>query len=161
MSLVIVSTDSLPSPNQYVARPQAVSLQVAASIALTTPTTATIVTGSGGWSAALQQPAQTAGGPVVDATAGTVTITRAGNYMVRYGLSEITVVNGQVITTEVYKGSTASGGKCKATQLTAAPCVVNGQAFLTLALGDVLSIKVIASTGNFTCAQGFFIVEEM
>lgn len=166
MALVIVTDDSVAAPDGYSSRPHYSSMQVVNAIALTTPSSATIITDADGWSVAAadgggQQPSQATGGPVVSATAGTFTCTRAGNYVVRYGFSEITVVNGQVLTTEVFVGSSGFGGRCIATQLTAAPCVLGGEAFVTLALGDVVTVKVIASAGDFTTGEGFIIVQEL
>lgn len=166
MALVICTDDSVAAPDGYASRPHYSSMQMVAAVALTTPTSATIVTDADCWSVAAadgggQQPAQTAGGPVVSATAGTFTATRAGNYRVAYNFSKITVVNGQVLTTEVFVGSSGFGGRCILTQLTAAPATLAGETFVTLAVGDVVTVKVIADTGNFTAAEGFIVVQEL
>jgi len=165
MALIVCADDDLPSPDGYVSLPHVASLQVAASLAVATPAAATVVTDADGWSAGLQQPAAADGGPVVSATGGSVTITRAGNYKVRYGLSQITAVNNQVLTLQIFGGAagdTAKGGICKITQPAAGLAVPNmtGEAFFACALGDVVRLKVIADAGNFTCASGFLVVEE-
>lgn len=165
MALIVVDADDVASPDGYVSLPHVASLQVAASLAVTTPTTAQPLTDADGWAAGLQQPAQASGGPVVSETAGSVTITRAGNYKVRYGVSQITGVNSQVITLQIFGGSagdTAKGGICKVSQPGTATAIPNlcGEAFFACALGDVVRLKVIADTGNFTCASGFLVVEE-
>lgn len=166
MAQVIMSADSKAEPDGMLSRPHFVSMQVVNAIAVTAPSAAAIVTDADGWGVAAadgggQQPASSAGGPAVSTTAGTITATRAGNYRAAYGFSEITVVNGQVLTTEVYVGSSGFGGRCIATQLTAAPCVLGGETFLTLAIGDVVSVKVTASTGDFTTGEGFLILQEL
>lgn len=165
MALIVRDADDLPSPDGYVSLPHVASLQVANSLAVTTPTTATALTDADGWAAGLQQPAQASGGPVVSATGGSVTVTRAGNYKVRYGISQVTAVNSQVVTLQIFGGAagdTAKGGICKCTQLGTADTILNmcGEAFFAAALGDVIRLKVIADTGNFTCASGFLVVEE-
>lgn len=165
MALIVRDADDLASPDGYVSLPHVASLQVANSLAVTTPTSATVVTDADGWSAGLQQPASTAGGPSVSATNGAVTITRAGNYKVRYGLSQITAVNNQVLTLQIFGGAagdTAKGGICKVSQPGTATGIPNmcGEAFFACSVGDIVRLKVIADTGNFTCASGFLVVEE-
>lgn len=165
MALIVVDSDDVASPDGYVSLPHIASLQVANSLVVTAPAAASPVTDADGWSAGLQQPLSAAGGPVVSATNGSVTITRAGNYKVRYGLSQITAVNNQVLTLQIFGGAagdTAKGGICKITQPATGVAVPNltGEAFFACALGDVLRLKVIASTGDFTCASGFLVVEE-
>ena len=157
----VVGSDNKPVPDGHKSRAVLAVLKQVAAIALTTPSSATIVTDADGWEAGPTQVAVADGGLTVSATAGTFKVGKAGIYKVKYGQSEITVVNGQVLTAEVYKNSTASGGICKATQLTAAPCVLAGEAFIDCAVGDVLSLKIIASSGNYTSAQGFINVEEV
>jgi hypothetical protein len=157
----VVGSDNKPVPAAFKALACMASLQQAASIALTTPTAATTITDADGWAAGQRQVAVADGGITVSATAGTFTIGKAGLYRVKYTQSEITVVNGQVLTAEVYVGSTASKGICKTTQLTAAPCVLAGEVLLSLAAGDIVTLKIIASTGNYTSAQGAIIVEEV
>lgn len=157
----VVGADSKPVPDGHKTLACLASLNQTASIALTTPTAATIITDADGWTAGVRQVAVADGGITVSATAGTFTIGKAGVYRVKYTQSEITVVNGQVLTAEVYVGSTASKGISKATQLTAAPCVLAGEVLLSLAVGDIVSVKIIASTGNYTSAQGVIIVEEV
>lgn len=164
MSHQVVGSDGSPVPEGWLGRPHCAELQQAAAIALTTPTTATIITDADGWAAGDQQPAAADGGPVVDEVAGTITLTRTTTYRARYGQSDITVVNGQVLTAQLFGGSagtTALGGKCVQTQLTAAPCSLNGEALFEGAIGDVISVKVIADTGNYTSAAGFLIVQEV
>jgi pyruvate dehydrogenase E1 component alpha subunit len=58
-------------------------------------------------------------------------------------------------------GTTALGGISKSTQLTAAPLVMAGKCFAACAVGDIITIKVIASTGNYTSAAGFLLVKEI
>jgi hypothetical protein len=157
----VVGSDNKPVPAAFKALACMASLQQTASIALTTPTAATIITDADGWTAGERQVAVSDGGITVSATAGTFTIGKTGLYRVKYTQSEITVVNGQVLTAEVYVGTTASKGICKTTQLTAAPCVLAGEVLLSLTAGNVVSVKIIASTGNYTSAQGAIIVEEV
>lgn len=157
----VVGSDNKPVPDGHKARPCLASLRQTASLSLTTPSTATTLTDSDAWTAGVRQVDVADGGITVSASAGTFTIGKAGIYSVRYGQSDITVVNGQVLTTEVYVGSTASKGICKATQLTAAPCVLGSEVILSLSAGDVVTVKVIASTGNYTSGAGFIIVEEI
>lgn len=163
----VLGDDSIPVPQGFIVSPALASLQVAASIALTTPSTATIVTSASGWGTV----ALDTGGPnssnfVVDAVAGTVTVPRAMTVKVSYQLSNITAVNSQVITTQIFGGAasaTARGGICVNTQPATAVGTVTQQGYAVFAAnpGDVITIKVTASTGNFTCAAGCFIVEEM
>lgn len=163
----VLGDDNIPVPQGFIVSPALASLQVAASIALTTPSTATIVTDADGWGTV----ALDTGGPnssnfVVDTTAGTVTVPRAMTVRVSYQLSSITGVNNQVITTQIFGGAsaaTAKGGICINTQpATAVGTVIQqGTALFTCVAGDVIAIKVIASTGNFTCAAGCFTVEEI
>lgn len=157
----VVGSDNKPVPDGHKARPCLASLTQTASLALTTPSTATTLTDADAWTAGVRQVDVADGGITVSATGGTFTIGKSGLYKVRYGQSDITVVNGQVLTAEVYVGSTASKGICKATQLTAAPCVLNGEVVLDLDAGDIVTVKIIASTGNYTSAAGFIIVEEV
>lgn len=157
----VVGADNKPVPDGHKARPVAAVLKQVAAIALTTPTAATTITDADGWEAGPTQVAVADGGLTVSATAGTFTCGKAGLYRASYGQSDITVVNGQVLTAEVYVGSTASGGICKATQLTGAPCVLAGEALLDLDVGDIVTLKIIASTGNYTSAKGFINLVEV
>ena len=157
----VVGLDNKPVPDGHSSRPVLAALKQVAAIALTTPSTATTITDADGWEAGPTQVAVADGGLSVSVADGTFKAGKAGLYRVSYGQSEITVVNGQALTSQVYVGSTASGGICKATQLTAAPCVLAGEAYVTLAVGDVVTLKIIASTGNYTSAQGFINVEEV
>jgi len=156
----VTGTDGKDVPQGFLSRPAFAQIRLTGSVALTTPTAATILAGAN-LAAGLADPAASAGGFVVAATTGTITAPRALKARVRYSLSDITVVNGQVITAEVYVGSTASGGKCIQTQLTAAPCQVAGEVILSLAAGDVVTLKIIGSTGNFTATTGNIIIEEV
>jgi len=161
---IVTGDDNIAVPQALRVSQAIASLQVAASIALTTPSTATIVTGASGWSSALSSGAPDAF--VVSATAGTVTVPRAMTVKVRYQLSNITAVNSQVITTQIFGGAssgTARGGICVNTQpATAVGTVIQqGEAVFSAAAGDVISVKVTASTGNFTTAAGYLIVEEV
>lgn len=156
----VTGADGTQVPQGFVTRPAFAQIRLTGSVALTTPTAATILAGAN-MAAGLADPAASAGGFVVAATSGTITVPRALKARVRYSLSDITVVNGQVITAEVYVGSTASGGKCIQTQLTAAPCQVAGEVILSLAAGDVVTLKIIGSTGNFTATTGNIIIEEV
>lgn len=158
---LVHGSDGGVSPDGHKTRPCFAVLRQTASLALTTPTTATILADADSWTAGAADPLPKDNGITVSATAGTFTIGKAGNYKVKYNQSGITVVNGQVLTAEVYKGSTASGGKCVQTQLTAAPCGLHGEIILSCAVGDVLSVKIIASTGNYTSSAGQIIVEEV
>lgn len=157
----VVGSDNKPVPDGHKSRAILAVLKQVASIALTTPSAATTITDADGWEAGPTQVAAADGGLTVSVTGGSFTVGKAGLYRICYGQSDITVVNGQVLTAQVYKNSTASGGICKATQLTAAPCVLAGEAFIDCAVGDVLTVKIIASTGNYTSAQGFINVEEV
>jgi hypothetical protein len=157
---LVTGSDGKAVPQGFQSRPTFAQIALTGSVVLTTPTAATTFAGAN-MAAALADPATNDGGFIVAATAGTVTAPRAMKVRARYSLSGITVVNGQVVTSEVYVGTTASGGKCKATQLTAAPCVVDGEVILQLAAGDVVTIKIIGSTGNFTADTGFILVEEV
>lgn len=164
MAQIQRSSDSKAVPDLLVSVPHAAHLKGTGAVAVTTPTTAAIVTDGDAWTAGVQQPAVASGGPVIDATAGTVTITRDGNYRVSYGQCQLTKVNSQVITLEVYKGTTASGGISKFTQPATAVEVpfMGGTAFVTCVVGNVLSLKVICDTGSYgAIAGGFFHVEEL
>ena len=160
----VAGSDSKVVPQGFKTYAHVAELQQAASCALTTPTSATVLTDADCWAAGDQQPAASAGGPTVSATAGTITLAKTALYRARYGQSDITVVNGQVITAQVYggaAGTTALGGICKTTQLTAAPCTLSGSCLFSGAAGDIISLKIIGSTGNYTSAAGFLIVEEV
>ena len=158
MSIAIQrSADSKNHPDGLVSAPQYAFLAVGASLAVTTPTAATVITAAGAWSNTRSS------GVVVDATAGTVTITKAGLYRVNYCLSDITAVNTQVLTVQAFIGTTAQGGVCKITQPATATQAIqlSGEALLSCAVGDVVTLKVIASTGNFTTAAGAFNLMEV
>lgn len=157
----IYGADNKVLPDGHKSRPAFAQLNQVASLGLTTPTSATILADADSWAVTGNDPLPSAGGITVSATGGTFTIGKAGFYRVRYSQSGLTVVNGQVVTTEVYIGTTASGGKCIQTQLTAAPAACHGEVILDLDVGEVVSVKVIASTGNYTSAAGFVIVEEV
>ena len=160
----IAGADSKVVPQGFKTLAHVAELQQAASCALTTPTSATVVTDADCWAAGDQQPAASAGGPTVGAVAGTITLAKTALYRARWGQSDITVVTTQVLTGQVFGGSagtTALGGICKATQLTAAPCVLAGSCLFSGTAGDIISLKMIASTGNYTSAAGFLIVEEV
>jgi len=157
----VFGSDGKQVPQGFKNLPHFAELQQAASCALTTPTAATVVTDADCWAAGDQSPTNALGGPLVSATAGTITITKAGNYEIEYGQSDLTVVTTQVITLQVYNGTTAIGGICKSTQLTGAPLAMSGKCFAACAVGDVITLKVIASTGNYTSAAGFLLVKEI
>lgn len=151
------SADNRNHPDGLVSAPQFAFLNVGASLAVTTPTVATTITAAGAWANTRSS------GVIVDATAGTVTITKAGLYRVNYGFSEITGVNSQVLTIQPFIATTGQGGACRVTQPATAVAVLqlSGEALLSCAVGDVITLRVIASTGNFTTATGFFNVMEV
>lgn len=124
-------------------------------VVLTTPTSATIV---GGSPAAAGESFKT-----TPAAAGTITLSRGGKYLCCFNASEITPVNSQVITLEVYKGSTAQGIKAKFTQPGTAVAIpaMCGVGVVSCARGDVLSVKAIADTGNFTVKRFQFTVVQL
>jgi len=157
----IVGSDNKPVPAGHKALPCLASLTQTGTVVLTTPTAAAIVTDADCWTAGVRQVAVADGGITVSATNGTFTIGKDGLYKISWGQSDITVVTTQVLTGEIYVGSTASKGICKATQLTGAPCTLFGSVVLDLDAGNVLSLKMIGSTGNYTSAAGFIIVEEV
>ncbi len=162
---VLGSDGATPVPAGWKTRARSASLQVtsANTCALTTPTTATIITDADCWTAAYTDPAASAGGFTVSATNGTITVPKAMRVRASFGLSEFTVVNSQVITVQVFAGSTAKGGVSKITQLATGDSAVdvNGVAVFDAAAGDVLSLKGIADTGNLTAGEGYFVVEEL
>lgn len=158
MSIVIQrSADSKNHPDGLVSSPQYAYLTVGASLAVTTPAAATTITAASAWTNSRSS------GVVVDATAGTITITKAGLYRVNYCFSDITAVNSQVLTVQAFIGAVGQGGTCKITQPATATQAVQlaGEALLSCAVGDVITLKVIASTGNFTTAAGAFNVMEV
>lgn len=134
-------------------------------VALTTPTAATAI------AHATLTKAGPSFGPTVSETGGSVTIARAGRYRVAFALSEITPVNSQVITLEVYKNAaavtaasgTSPGAKAKFTQPATAVAIpsMSSLGYLNLAKGDVLTLTVIASVGNFTVKRARFVVEQV
>lgn len=146
-TLNVRTSDDKPSPESLNLNPHYGYLNIddETGLALTTPTAATTIGGA---------PMTVAAENGLDAAvAGTLTVKRAGDYVVDYQLSEITPVNSQVITVEVYKGAVAQGGKQKFTQpgtAVAIPCIAGKSAPITCGVGEVLTVKVIASTGNFT-----------
>jgi hypothetical protein len=146
-TLSVRTSDDKVSPESLNINPHYAYLDIDddTGLALTTPTTATVVGGS-------PMTVQAESG-LDAATDGTITVTRAGTYEVDYALSEITPVNSQVITLEVYLGTTAKGGKQKFTNAgtaVAIPSMSGMSGPITCAVGEVLTLKVIASTGNFT-----------
>lgn len=158
MSIVIQrSADAKNHPDGLVSAPQYAFLTVGASLAVTTPAAATTITAAGAWTNSRSS------GVIVDATAGTVTITKAGLYRVNYCFSDLTAVNSQVLTVQAFIGAVGQGGTCKITQPATATQAVQlaGEAVLSCAVGDVITLKVIASTGNFTTAAGAFNVMEV
>jgi hypothetical protein len=157
---LVTGSDGKAVPQGFQSRPAFAQIRPTGSVALTTPTVATTFAGAN-MAAGLADPATNAGGFIVSATAGTITAPRAMKVRARYSLSNITVVTTQVITAEIYVGAVASGGKCIQTQLTGAPCQVAGEVILQLAAGDVVTLKIIGSTGNFTADTGFILVEEV
>jgi hypothetical protein len=157
---LVTGSDGKAVPQGFQSRPTFAQIRPTGAVVLTTPTAATTFAGAN-MAAGLADPATNDGGFIVAATAGTITAPRAMRARVRYSLSNITVVNGQVITAEVFVNATASGGRCIQTQLTAAPCQVAGEVIVTLAAGDVVALRIIGSTGNFTADTGFILVEEV
>ena len=160
----IAGADSKVVPQGFKTLAHVAELQQAASCALTTPTTATVLTDADCWAAGQQQPAASAGGPTIGAVAGTITLAKTALYRGSWGQSDITVVNGQVVTGQLFggaAGTTALGGICKTTQLTAAPCALAGSCLFEGTAGDIISLKMIASTGNYTSAAGFILIEEV
>lgn len=164
MAQIVRSADSKADPDGLASLPHVALLLGTGAVAVTTPTTAQIVTDADCWTAGLQSPAQTAGGPVVDATLGTITLTRAANYEVSFAQCQLTKVNSQVITLQVFAGSTAKGGKAVFTQPATAvevPCL-HGKTFFAGAVGDVISLKVVCDTGNYgAVAAGYLLVREV
>lgn len=158
MSIAIQrSADSKNHPDGLVSAPQYAFLTVAASMAVAA-TTAAIITGAGGWSNARSS------GVIVDATAGTITITKAGTYRLDYCLSDITAQNAQVVTVQAFIGSVAQGGVCKITQPATGTANVqlSGTALLSCAVGDVVTIKALASgVTTFTLAAGALNIVEV
>lgn len=146
-TLNVRTSDDKPSPEQLNINPHYAYLDIDddTGLALTTPTTATTVGGA-------PMTVQAESGLDAD-VAGPITVTRAGLYEVDFCASEITPVNSQVVTLEVYKGAVAAGGKQKFTQTgtaVAVPSMSGLSGPITCAVGDILTLKVIASTGNFT-----------
>jgi len=164
MSVIVRSADSKPNPDGYITGARYAELQLdnATGIVLTTPTAATtLADATNGWTAGAASNFSDGLDFTVSATAGTITARKATVVRVSYSISDVTAVNTAVNTLEVYIGSTASKGKAVWTGLTAAPICAAASVILTLAVGDVVAVKVIASTGNFTCKRGFFRVEEL
>lgn len=120
----------------------------ATGVALTTPTSATTLGGSP------MLAGQSFGLAV--AVAGTITIARAGLYLVHFAANQITKVNSQVVTIEVYNNAavltTGKALKAKFTQPATAVEIPTMSSFgiLSLAAGDVLTLKGTADTGNLT-----------
>ncbi len=89
------------------------------------------------------------------------------NVRVTYSFSGITVINGAVRVAQIYGGAlgtTAKGGLCQATDLTAGPTELSGSAIFACAAGDILSIKAIESTAGsmvVLLGAGTFCVEEV
>ncbi len=164
MSQIIRSADSKANPDGYVTGARYASLQLdnATGIVLTTPTVATtLADAANGWTAGLASTINDGLDPSVSATAGTITIKKAAVYRVTYSGSGITAVNTANSTMEVYVNAVASKGKVAWTGLTGAPFAGSGMVLLSLVVGDVITIKASASTGNFTMKQGSFLVEEI
>lgn len=157
-SLKIRTSDDAAEPNSLNLAPHYGDLEIDddTGLALTTPTAATVVGGA---------PATVAAEYGLDAAvAGTFTIARPGNYRLRYFVSEITPVNSQVLTFEAYLGATASGGKSKFTQpgtAVAVPTMAGLSPPIACVVGDVLSLKVIGSTGNVTIKRAQIVVEQV
>lgn len=157
-SLTVRTSDDKPEPNELNLAPHYGDLEIddETGLALTTPTAATIVGGA---------PTTVVAEFGLDAAvAGTLTVARPGNYRLRYCVSEITPVNSQVITFEAYLGTTASGGKSKFTQpgtAVAIPTMAGISPPIACAAGDVLSLKVIGSTGNVTIKRAQILVEQV
>lgn len=172
MVVPVVGSDSKVEPDGFGVQLSMAELQLdnATGIVLTTPTTATTVAdAANGWTIS-KVAGNFVNGTHVVATTGIFTLPKTADYEVSWALSGITVVNGQVLTCEVYLGATGAGlgtaskGKCVATQLTAAPCVLTGSVVIpssTGTIGQFLTLKIIASTGNFTCKQGYLRVMEV
>lgn len=161
---LVAGSDSKAVPQGFKTLAHCAELQQAAAVVLTTPVAATVVTDADCWAAGDQQPAQAAGGPVIGAVAGTITISKAGLYRAFWGQSDITIVTTQVLTGQIFGGSagtTALGGICKVTQLTGVGLPMAGAALFSAAAGDIISLKMIASTGNYTSAAGFLVVTEV
>jgi hypothetical protein len=151
------AADSKQHPDGIVTAPHYASLKMTAACgAFTILGSPAIVTDADAWTAGISN------GIGVSATGGSFTIARAGQYRVDYTLSDITIVTTQVDTVEVYVGTTASGGKCKITQLTGSAPMLAGSVILTLAANDVVTLKVtVATADNFTCAAGQFSIQEL
>ena len=116
-------------------------------VALTTPTTAADIKG-------LPMAAGLSSGCTLSATDGSITINRPGRYLVSFTVAEVTAVNSQVITVDVYKNAAVLSPAIKATLTqpgTAIPRVsLAGQGMVSLTKNDVLTLRATADTGNFT-----------
>lgn len=134
-------------------------------VALTTPTTATAIAHA---SLTLAGPSF---GVTIAPTAGSITVARAGKYRVGFALSEITPVNNQVITLEVYKNgavvaaatNVSPGARAKFTQPAAAVAIptMASVGYLDLAKGDVLTLRVVVNADNFTVKRLRFYAEQV
>lgn len=162
----VTGADGIPVPQLFRTRARYAQQRLTSAVTITTPVAATTFAGAGLVAPALSaDPLPADDGLVVNAGgAGTGTFT-ANKAMtgvaVKYGISNITVVNGQVLTAEVYVNLVANGGKCSQTQLTGAPCQLTGETIVNVAAGDVITVKVTASTGNLVADTGFIIVQEV
>jgi hypothetical protein len=110
-------------------------------------------------------------GLTIAPTAGSFTIARAGLYRVAFALSEITPVNSQVITLEVFKNGAAvaaaanvsPGARAVFTQPGTAVAVptMSGTGYLRLARGDVLTLTVNVGSTTFTVKRLRFTCEQV
>jgi hypothetical protein len=136
------------------------------AFALTTPTTATAITGTNATGLAIGP----SFGALQTLAAGSFTVTRAGLYRVTFGLSQITAVNSQVITLEVYKNgavipSTTGNGPVKALFTQPGTAVeipaMGTEGLVQLTVGDVVTLTAIASTGNFGAKRLQFVLVQL
>lgn len=124
------------------------------ALSLTTPTAATAMAG------------MAEGDTYVDdttAASAALDMNRTGKRRVRFDVAEITPVNSQVITLAVYKNGTITNIRTKFTQPATGVAIPNMgmEGFLDVVKGDILSLRAIASTGNFSWKRARFLSVEV
>jgi hypothetical protein len=127
----------------------------ATGITLTTPTTAADI------KHATLTVVGNSSGVTLSATAASITIRRPGLYLVAFNLGEMTAVNSQVVTIDIYKNAAVASPTIRAslTQLATA-AVLNyslaASGVMSLTKGDVLTVRGTADTGNLVVKRMHF-----
>lgn len=158
----ILMSDGLNDPEFRNINPARVDLRIddGTGVVLTTPTVPTRLGGA---------PMAVAFEVVDDGNInGAITVGKAGTRTVRYSLSEITPVNNQVLTVEVFRqplgGAAVSvGGRQLFTQPATAVAIpgMSGESPpFACGVGDIIDLRITGSTGNVTVRRANIVSQQ-